>query len=102
MQGMSENKLRILCSVINCFNENRLVESKTRTYHGQFGSGRTAGWQGGAKQDRTPTEYCDQETSVPRTPQGIEDAKFAFVYYWAPWVRGQLCPGKPFPYKAWL
>ena len=32
------------------------VESKTRTYHGQVGSGRTAGWRGGVGQDWMPTE----------------------------------------------
>ena len=49
------------------------VESKTRTYHGRVGSGRTAGRRGGARQDGTPTEQFAQETSVPRTPQGVED-----------------------------
>ena len=49
------------------------VESKTRTYHGLVGSGRrTAGRGGGAGQDRTPTERFAQETTVPRTFQGIE------------------------------
>ena len=32
------------------------VESKTRTYHGRVGSGRTAGWRGGVGQDWLPTE----------------------------------------------
>ena len=29
------------------------VESKTPTYHGRVGSGRTAGWRGGVEQDLT-------------------------------------------------
>ena len=50
------------------------VESKTRTYHGRVGAhGGAAGRRGGAGQDRMPTEQYAQETSVPRTPQGIED-----------------------------
>ena len=49
------------------------VEPKTRTHHGRVGSGRTAGWRGGAGQDGTPTEQYAQGTSVPRTPQGIEE-----------------------------
>ena len=52
--------------------ENQLVESKTRTYHGRVGSGRTAGRRGGAGQDWMPTDQNAQETSVPRTPQGID------------------------------
>ena len=34
------------------------VESKFRTYHGQVGSGRTAGWRNGVEQDWVPTELC--------------------------------------------
>ena len=52
---------------------NRFVESKTRTYHGRVESGRMAGRRGGAGQNGTPTEHFAQETSVPRTPQGIVD-----------------------------
>ena len=33
-----------------------LAESKNRTYHGRFGSGRTAGWRGGVGQDWTLTD----------------------------------------------
>ena len=49
------------------------VESKTRTYHGRVGSGRTAGWQGGVGQDWMPTERFAYETGFPRTLQSIED-----------------------------
>ena len=49
------------------------VESKTRTYHGRVGSRRTAGRRGSAGQDGMPTEQFAQETSVPRTPQSIEN-----------------------------
>ena len=56
--------------------ENTLVEFKTRKHHGRVGSGRTAGRRGGAGQDGTPTEQFAQETSVPRTPHGIEDTSF--------------------------
>ena len=49
------------------------VEAKTRTYHRQAGSGRTAGQPGGVRQDRLPTELFAKATSVPRTLQGIED-----------------------------
>ena len=45
------------------------VESKTWTYHGQFGSGRTARRLGGARQDGTPTEQFARETCVPCTLQ---------------------------------
>ena len=51
----------------------KLVESKTRTYHGRVGSGRTAGWRGGVGQDWVPTELFAQETSLPRTHQSNED-----------------------------
>ena len=47
------------------------VESKTRTYLGRVGSGRTAGWRGGVGQDWVPTELFAQETSLPRTFQSI-------------------------------
>ena len=50
------------------------VESKTQTYHGQVGSGRTAGRWGRVGQDWTPTEQFAQETNVPHFPQGIEDS----------------------------
>ena len=53
--------------------ELKLVESKTRTYHGRFGSRRTAGRRGGAGQDGTPTEQFAQKTSVPHTLKSIED-----------------------------
>ena len=49
------------------------IESKTRTYHGRVGSGRTAGWRGGVGQDWVPTEMFAQETSLPRTLQSIEE-----------------------------
>ena len=49
------------------------VEPKTRTYLGRVGSGRTAEQRGGVGQDWMPTELFAQETSVPRTLQGIED-----------------------------
>ena len=49
------------------------VESRTRTYHGRVGSGRTAGRRGGARQEGTPTEQYAQETSAPGTHQGIEE-----------------------------
>ena len=49
------------------------VESKTRTYHGRFGSGRPAGRPGGVGQDWVPTELFAQETQVPCTLQGIEE-----------------------------
>ena len=45
----------------------RLVESKTRTYHGLVGTGRTARRWDGVGQDWTPTEQFAQETSDPRT-----------------------------------
>ena len=35
--------------------------------------GRTAGRRGGVGQDGTPTEQFAQETSIPRTLEGIED-----------------------------
>ena len=49
------------------------VESKTRTYHRRARSGRTAGWQGGVKQDWMPTELFAKQTSFPRTFQTIEN-----------------------------
>ena len=45
------------------------VGSKSRTYHGQVGSGPTAGRRGRVGQDWTPTKQFAQETSVPRTLQ---------------------------------
>ena len=45
------------------------VESKTRTYHGQVGSGRPAERPGGVGQDGVPTELFAQETKVHRTFQ---------------------------------
>ena len=51
----------------------QLVESKTRTYHGQVGLGRMAGRRGGVEQDWVQKELFAQETSVPCTPQGIEE-----------------------------
>ena len=51
----------------------RFVESKTRTYHGGVGSGRTAGWRGGVGQDWMPRELFAQETSLPRPFQSIAD-----------------------------
>ena len=55
------------------FDCSKPVESKTRTYHGWVGSGRTAGRRGGAGQDRTPTEQFAKETSDSRTLHGIEE-----------------------------
>ena len=49
------------------------VESKTRTYLGRVGSGRTAGRRGGVGQDWVPTEVFTQETRDPLTPQGIDE-----------------------------
>ena len=49
------------------------VNSKTQTYHGRVGSGRTARWRGGIGQDWLPTELFAQETSLPRTLHSIED-----------------------------
>ena len=43
------------------------------TYHGRFGTERTAEWRGGVGQDWVPTELFDHETSLPRTLQSIED-----------------------------
>ena len=51
----------------------RPVESKTRTYDGRVGSGRTAGRRGRVKQDWTPTEQFAQKTNVSRTLRSIED-----------------------------
>ena len=51
---------------------NRIVESKTRTYHGRAGSGRTEEWRSGVAQDWMPTELFAQETWVSRTFQRIE------------------------------
>ena len=50
-----------------------LVESKTRTYHGRVGSGRTAGRRGGVGQGWVLTEFFAQETRAPRTLQSIEE-----------------------------
>ena len=52
---------------------NKLVEYKTRIYHGRVGSGRTAGRPGGAGQYGTRTEQIAQGTSIPHTLQGIEE-----------------------------
>ena len=49
------------------------AEPKTRTYCGRVGSGRMAGRRSGVGQDWMPTELFAQETSFPRTLQGIED-----------------------------
>ena len=48
-----------------------LSNQKTRTYHWRVGTERTAGRREGVGQDWAPTEQFAQETSVPRTVQGI-------------------------------
>ena len=56
-------------------NTRTLVESKTRTHHGQIGSGgaRRGGWAGRARQKGTPTGLFAKGTIIPRSLQGIED-----------------------------
>ena len=49
-----------------------IIESKTRTYHGQVETECTVGRRGGVGQNWTPTEQAAQETGVARTLQGIE------------------------------
>ena len=49
------------------------VEFKTRTYHGRFGSGRTAGRQSGVGGNLALTELVAQKTRVARSFQGIEE-----------------------------
>ena len=59
--------------VVHCSKVQRPVESKIRKHHRRVVSGRTLGRRGGAEQDGPPIEQFPEETSVPRTPQGIED-----------------------------
>ena len=54
------------------------VESKTRTYHGQVWSGRTAGRRVGAQQDRTPTKPLAQDTSVIRISKASKKYRECF------------------------
>ena len=61
MQGMSGNMKQVHC---------RLVESKTRTYHGRGGSGRPAERPGGVGQDWVPIELFGQYKTSPGTLQG--------------------------------
>ena len=68
-----EQRLFVFVNPFHARHVRELVESKTQTYHGRVASGRTAGRRSGTAQDGTPTERFAQETSVPRTPQGIED-----------------------------
>ena len=49
------------------------VESKTHTYRGRIGSGRSAGRPGGIGQNRGTTTLLAQETMDFRTLQSIED-----------------------------
>ena len=51
----------------------RLVEPKTRTYHGRVGSERPTERPGGVGQDWVPTKLFAQETKVHRSLQGIEE-----------------------------
>ena len=65
--------VRVVVSTNRKHEQIKLVESKTRTYHGLVGSGRrTAGRRSGARQDGTPTERFALETTVPRSPRSIE------------------------------
>ena len=51
----------------------KLVESKTRTYHGRVGSERPAERSSEVGQDSVPTELFARETKVHRTFRGIEE-----------------------------
>ena len=59
-----------------CTNKEQHVESKTRTYHGQFGSGRPAERPGGIGQDWVPTELFAQKTKASVPSKGSRKRRF--------------------------
>ena len=58
--------------------ETKLTESKTRTYHGQVGSGRPADWPGGVGKDWVQKKLFAQEAQVLRAPPASKKQLFNF------------------------